>query len=312
MSERTFTCAGCGVSCTVPVTRGRPKTLCESCAASRKDARQQAHRGHRNAKQTPNTVCQRCGGPLPEGTRADRKWCSRACQSWVNRRESGQVSQNTGHCSSCLKPLLGQHVHAKVCRSTKCRTWAARHPGVPHPSTQPRTCKQCGASIDHLNGKAKFCSKNCTSMWLYEQDPERHKARSKAWQSSPEGRAYRKATRRRTPSGGSSGRGRVASATQSGTRGTGSSGPPRTPRLWPRWAACGEPGCGRTRTASGCPSGSGGASSTDLKAVVSTAASRPMSSTWITWSRWPRVDGMPRPMWWSLVGGATSESTPCF
>jgi 5-methylcytosine-specific restriction endonuclease McrA len=64
---------------------------------------------------------------------------------------------------------------------------------APHPSTQPRTCKQCGESIDHLNAKAKFCSKNCTSAWLYAQDPESHRARSKAWQSSPEGRAYRRA-----------------------------------------------------------------------------------------------------------------------
>jgi hypothetical protein len=226
MNERTFTCAACGASCTVAVTRGRPKTLCEDCATSRKGARQQAHRGHRSAKRTPNTVCQWCGEPLPAGKRADAKWCSRACQSRVQRRESGQVVQNTGNCSSCLKPLLGQHVHAKVCRSTKCRTWAARHPGVPHPSTQLRTCKQCGESIDHLNGKAKFCSKNCTSTWLREQDREGHNAKARAWQASPEGKAYRQAYQQAN-----------AARRQQWARESRQRDPERYSRYWKQWAA---------------------------------------------------------------------------
>jgi hypothetical protein len=140
-------------------------------------------------------TCQRpgCEAALPPRSRSDRKWCSRACQSWANKRANGEVVENAGRCTSCLQPLAGLYANAKVCRSGKCRVWAQRHPGVPHPSVTPRACKQCGESIDHLNGKAKFCSKNCTSAWLREQDREGHNARARAWQSSPEGRAYRQA-----------------------------------------------------------------------------------------------------------------------
>jgi hypothetical protein len=140
-------------------------------------------------------TCQRpgCDAALPPGSRSDRKWCSRACQSWANKRANGEVVENAGRCTSCLQPLAGLYANAKVCRSGKCRVWAQRHPGVPHPSVVPRACKQCGESIDHLNGKAKFCRKACRNQWLVEQDREAYNAKARAWQASPEGKAYRRA-----------------------------------------------------------------------------------------------------------------------
>jgi hypothetical protein len=225
MQERTFDCAQCGVSVTIPLTTGRPRKFCEECARLRKNLRAQADRANVRAA---NTTCQRpgCDNPLPPGSRADRKWCSSACQVWVSRRNTGEVVENDGYCSSCLKPLAGQHAHAKVCRSTKCRTWAARHPGTPHPSIQPRACKQCGASIDHLNGKAKFCRKACRNQWLVEQDREGYNAKARAWQSSGKGRTYRQAYQQAN-----------AERRQQWARESRQRDPERYSRYWKQWAA---------------------------------------------------------------------------
>lgn len=195
MRERTFTCPDCGISVTVPVKTGRPQILCGDCVYRRKLDKAKADRA---AVRVAHEVCQRegCSNPLPAAARADAKWCSRACQSWNNRRASGQVVENLGTCSACLKPLTGRYANAKVCLSAMCRGWAQRHPGVPHPSTQPRTCKQCGESIDHLNARAKFCSKACTSRWLAEQDREAHNAKARAWQASEKGKSYKDAYRK--------------------------------------------------------------------------------------------------------------------
>jgi hypothetical protein len=140
-------------------------------------------------------TCQRpgCEAALPPGSRSDRKWCSRACQSWANKRANGEVVENAGRCTSCLQPLAGLYANAKVCRSTMCRGWAQRHPGMPHPSVAPRTCKQCRASIDHRNGKAKFCNKACRNQWVIEQDREAYNAKAREWQSSPARKAARRA-----------------------------------------------------------------------------------------------------------------------
>lgn len=195
MRQRTFTCRDCGTSVTVPVKPGRPPVLCEAC----RDVIYQRNLGKaktdRDAARVAHATCQRpgCELPIPPGSRADRKWCSRACQSWNNRRERGEVQENTGNCTSCLEPLAGRQANATLCGRPMCMAWAQRHPGVPHPSTQPRVCKQCSESIDHLNAKAKFCSKNCTSAWLREQDREGHNAKARAWQSSEKGKAARRA-----------------------------------------------------------------------------------------------------------------------
>lgn len=192
MRQRTFDCQDCGTSVTVPLTPGRPRIYCADCVARRK-----AERGKREraAVRAAFTTCQRpgCGNPIPEGSRADRKWCSPACQSWVNKRLRGEVAENTRTCSSCLQPLAGRQANATVCPSRKCLSWASRHPGVPHPSTQPRVCKQCGASIDHLNGKAKFCPGECRNRWYAANDREGYNAKARAFQSSPKGKATRRA-----------------------------------------------------------------------------------------------------------------------
>lgn len=100
------------------------------------------------------------------GARPDRKFCSSACQSYTNRRDRGEVTENTGKCAACLKPLTGRQSNATVCAVSKCMNWAARHPGVAHPTTQPRVCLWCGVSIDHRNGKAKYCGSPCiTAAW---------------------------------------------------------------------------------------------------------------------------------------------------
>jgi 5-methylcytosine-specific restriction endonuclease McrA len=111
----------------------------------------------------------------------------------VQKRASGAVVENVGACESCLAPLTGKYANAKLCGRGMCQTWAYRHPGVPHPSTQPRACKQCGASIDHLNGKAKFCPGECRNKWYAANDREGYNAKARAWQASEKGKATRRA-----------------------------------------------------------------------------------------------------------------------
>lgn len=137
-------------------------------------------------------TCQNCGGELPAGSRSDRKWCKPACQSYAQRRSSGAVAENTGTCSSCGVSLAGMQSNAKLCRSRKCRSWNQRNPGIPHPSTQPRFCAHCKASIDHRNGKAKYCDKACTSAAIIAADREGYNAKARAWQSTEKAKAYRR------------------------------------------------------------------------------------------------------------------------
>jgi hypothetical protein len=199
MQERTFDCAQC-----------------------------QADRASTRAA---NTTCQRpgCDNPLPPGSRADRKWCSSACQVWVSRRNTGRSSRTTGRCSSCLQPLAGMYANAKVCRSGKCRVWAQRHPGVPHPSVASRM--QAVRGVDRPSerqGEVLLARLHECSGWLSRT------ARGTTPRPAP-GRRPRRARRiarrtsRRTLSGASSGLGTAARRTRSGTRGTGSSGPPANP-----------------------------------------------------------------------------------
>lgn len=115
-----------------------------------------------------STFCLACGktvvrlgktGPIP-------KYCNAACRSYASRRRRGIVTENIGICSACHKPLIGRQSNATTCMSLKCQRWAYRHPGVPHPSTQPRFCLNCGVSIDHRNGKARYCRQSCiTAAW---------------------------------------------------------------------------------------------------------------------------------------------------
>lgn len=112
------------------------------------------------------------------------------------------------------------------CGSPRCRGWLQRNPGKPHPSIRPRTCKQCGKSIDHLNGKAKFCSKTCTNAWLRAQDPEGYNAKAKAWQSSEKGKATRRTYLQAN-----------AGKRQAWARADRAKNPDRYSRYWKQWAA---------------------------------------------------------------------------
>lgn len=192
MADYTFACGLCSESQTVPLRCGRKPVYCRPCQQERINAKNRADRA---AIRVAPSACQQCGGPMPEGCRADAKWCRPACQSYNNRRARGEVAENTATCSSCLKPLTGMQSNAKVCRSPRCRGWAARNPGVPHPSTQPRVCAGCGKSIDHMNGKARYCTKLCGWLARVAADRAGYNAKALRYQQSEKGRAYRKAYR---------------------------------------------------------------------------------------------------------------------
>jgi hypothetical protein len=225
MQERTFDCAQCGASVTVTMATGRPRKFCEECARLRKNLRAQADRASTRAA---HTTCQRpgCDNPLPPGSRADRKWCSSACQTWVSRRNTGEVLENKRVCPGCLTPLAGKYANAEQCGSPRCRGWLQRNPGKPHPSTRLRACKQCGASIDHLNGKAQFCRKACRNQWLIEQDREAYNAKAREWQSSPARKAARRAYLKAN-----------ADRRQQWARADRAKNPERYSRYWKQWAA---------------------------------------------------------------------------
>ncbi len=145
-----------------------------------------------------DTPCRQCG-KLMFGVRVDKKWCSAACQSYANRRARGQVVENTRLCVACGKSLIGRQSNATVCVSRKCMIWAERHPGVPHPSTQPRFCLHCGVSIDCRNGKAKYCGQLCiTAAWTDANRDRFNELRRIRWADVDSARklsqqAYRKA-----------------------------------------------------------------------------------------------------------------------
>lgn len=186
-------CEVCGKPAIRRGSAGRfPKYCSDGCEYK---ARYQRTRAERVANR-PVLQCQCCGKAMA-GVRPDRKYCRTACQAYENRRKRGVVKENIGVCSSCLKPLVGQRSNAEVCKALKCQRWAYRHPGVPHPSTQPRQCGTCGESIDHLNGKAKYCSKTCTDAACRERNRDMLNARKReAWASGSRKeshKAYRKA-----------------------------------------------------------------------------------------------------------------------
>lgn len=136
--------------------------------------------------------CQRpgCSNPLPTGSRADRKWCSGACQSWASRRSTGHVAVEPRKCSSCLQPLTGRKAgSAQTCQSAKCRVWNQRHPGEPHPSTHPRLCAWCKTPIDHRNGKARFCENGqCRTLYWNANNVEACRATNRRYQRSERGK----------------------------------------------------------------------------------------------------------------------------
>jgi DNA-binding transcriptional regulator YiaG len=192
---QTFACQQCCRTWQRDFRAGRHPQYCPDCARERINAQ---HRADRAAVRTPQfTECQRpgCGNPLQPGSRADAKWCSVACQSWAQRRASGQISTTPRLCSSCLQPLEGRNAAtAKVCRSRRCRAWNQRHPGQPHPSTQPRSCVWCGKSIDHRNARAKFCAKpaSCEALHWQATHPEAAREIGRKHKTSPQGKAYQK------------------------------------------------------------------------------------------------------------------------
>jgi hypothetical protein len=105
-----------------------------------------------------------------------------ACRSYDGRRVRGEVTENRGVCSSCLVPLYGRQSDATVCISRKCLSWAARHPGVPHPSTKPRFCVVCEVSIDHRNGKAKYCGDDCKNADVHNRNRDDiNRQKREAW-----------------------------------------------------------------------------------------------------------------------------------
>lgn len=90
--------------------------------------------------------------------------------------------EGTRRCVACLKPLVGRQADATLCATSKCVNWAARHPGILHPSAKPRFCGWCGASIDHKNGKAKFCNQSCNrAAWASTNNAQLNKWRRIRW-----------------------------------------------------------------------------------------------------------------------------------
>lgn len=160
-----FVCEQCHRTWERKPSKGRRPRYCPDCASDRLTASKRRSRDRHPVVRMPRFVtCQRpgCDNPMPPGSRADRKWCSAACQTWVSRRVCGQVSTTPRICTSCMQPLVGRQAgSATVCRSRLCRAWNQRHPGEPHPSTKPRVCGWCNTPIDHRDGRSKFCSKSC-------------------------------------------------------------------------------------------------------------------------------------------------------
>lgn len=196
---QTFVCGQCGCTWQRQFRKGRHPQYCPDCVAIRakeSKARNNAKYQAAAAKSPRSVLCQRpgCTNPVPLGSRADSKWCSVACRSWMQRRSSGQVVENTRKCSSCQRSLTGMNADARVCRSKRCRVWNQRHPGVLHPSTQPRFCAWCGKSIDHRNARAKFCAKpaSCEALHWQAAHPESAREINRKHKTSPQGKAYQK------------------------------------------------------------------------------------------------------------------------
>lgn len=195
---QTFVCDQCSCTWQREVRTGRRPQYCPDCAAHRlKEANTRSNVKYQAERRLERAAgCQRpgCVNPLPSGARSDAKWCSVACRSWVQRRSSGQVAENTRKCSSCLQPLSGMNKDARVCRASRCRGWAQRHPGEPHPSTKPRFCEWCGKSIDHRNAKARFCEKPaaCETLQWQADHPEATQEAGRRYKTSARSKEVQK------------------------------------------------------------------------------------------------------------------------
>jgi hypothetical protein len=98
--------------------------------------------------------------------------------------------------------------------------------------------------------------RHCTSMWLTEQDRERHNARAKRVAVDSKRRRHtRTPTARPTWSDTTAPAGEPASATRAVRGVLEAVGRRETPRLWPRSSRMRRARKWATRTASGCPSG---------------------------------------------------------
>jgi hypothetical protein len=103
---------------------------------------------------------------------------------------SGGVVENYRRCVSCGKSLVGRYANARTCGEARCQAWSQRHPGERHPTTQPRVCAWCGVSIDHRNGKARFCSKEHSDLAWVANNPDLVAANNRRYQKSERGRTY--------------------------------------------------------------------------------------------------------------------------
>lgn len=107
--------------------------------------------------------CEFCGTEVARrGSRGPApRYCSRACTSSAGRRRRGEVIENGSVCV-CGKSLAGRQSNAKVC-SRRCRAWADRNPGVPHPSSAERRCQRCDVGISDRDIRSQYCSSFCRS-----------------------------------------------------------------------------------------------------------------------------------------------------
>lgn len=100
--------------------------------------------------------CEHCGGPLPDGSSANRMYCGKECKK-VARTASARAARTAVRqgrkCLWCSAPIPAEAPGNTIfCSSTcKARSWEDM-------KKTRRTCRQCGASY---RGSGPFCSHPC-------------------------------------------------------------------------------------------------------------------------------------------------------
>lgn len=100
--------------------------------------------------------CEHCGGPLPDGSSANRMYCSKACKqaAYVGRDRAERIAARKGRtCLWCCGPIAPEVRGDVIYCSKICQT----HSQIDMQKAR-RSCQHCGKSF---RGFGKFCSHAC-------------------------------------------------------------------------------------------------------------------------------------------------------
>lgn len=125
--------------------------------------------------------CERCGDPLPPGSRANRLYCSHRCSNRSNtelKAQQRREAREGRRCKGCGCSIsIERRIAAQYC-SEACRLRSTYAEAVSKPTG---VCCQCGAAFASAKQEQTHCSRRCAWVTRRAQmgldfDPTAHRA----------------------------------------------------------------------------------------------------------------------------------------